>query len=241
MDHSIRKETCQICQEKKYASQVISVKNLSGGLFAAVKNNAPKWDPEGYICLNDLNQFRTKHIEEIMTLERGKLTSLENEVAHSIAEEETLSRNTDSSVDEEKTLGQRVADKVASFGGSWTFIILFGIFIVIWIIINSAILIFGKYDPYPFILLNLMLSCLAAMQAPVIMMSQNRQEVKDRLRAENDFKVNLKAEMEIRVLRDKVDHLMNEQLQNMMESQQILMEMIQEVLEQENKQTKDKA
>lgn len=231
MQHQIRKETCQICQEKKYASQVIPVSQLSGGLYEAIKANAPHWDPEGFICLNDLNHFRTKHIKEIMTIERGKLTKLENEVANSISDEELLSQNTNRRMDEKITLGQRVADKVASFGGSWTFIIAFGVFIAIWIIINSAILILWKYDPYPFILLNLILSCLAALQAPVIMMSQNRQEIKDRLRSENDFKVNLKAEMEIRVLRDKVDHLMNEQLQNLMESQQILMEMMEEVIE----------
>jgi len=235
MQHQLRKETCQICQEKKYASQVVPVSQLSGGLYETIKTNANQWDPEGYICLNDLNHFRTKHIKEIMTLERGKLTKLENDVAQSISDEELLSQNTNRRMDEKITVGQRVADKVASFGGSWTFIISFGVFIAIWIIINSAILIFGKYDPYPFILLNLMLSCLAALQAPVIMMSQNRQEIKDRLRSENDFKVNLKAEMEIRVLRDKVDHLMNEQLQNLMESQQILMEMMEEVIETKNK------
>jgi len=239
MKYTVHKEVCQICQEDKYASQVVKVSALTKGLYETIKQNSPSWDPEGYICLNDLNHFRTKHIEEIMTIERGKLTDLESEVARSISEEEVLNKNTESAMRETTTFGQRVADKVASFGGSWTFIILFGTFIVIWITINSAILIFGKYDPYPFILLNLILSCLAALQAPVIMMSQNRQEVKDRLRAENDFKVNLKAEMEIRVIRDKVDHLMNEQLQNLMESQQILMEMMEEVLDQKTKKSQD--
>lgn len=239
MKHVVHQEVCQICQENKYASQVVKVSSLTKGLHETIKQNSPKWDSEGYVCLNDLNHFRTKHIEEIMTIERGKLSHLENEVARSISEEELLNQNIETSMSEKATFGQRVADKVATFGGSWTFIILFGTFIAIWITINSAILIFGKYDPYPFILLNLMLSCLAALQAPVIMMSQNRQEIKDRLRAENDFKVNLKAEMEIRILRDKVDHLMNEQLQNLMESQQILMEMMEEVLNQKTKETEE--
>lgn len=105
------------------------------------------------------------------------------------------------------TFGEKLADQVASFGGSWKFIILFFTLLVVWIIINSIAFLMKPFDPYPFILLNLILSCLASIQAPIIMMSQNRQEVKDRLRAENDYKINLKAEYEIRALQEKVDQM----------------------------------
>lgn len=128
--------------------------------------------------------------------------------------------------------GQRLADKVASFGGSWRFIILFGIFIIIWMVINIVLLLNKGFDPYPFILLNLILSCLAALQAPVIMMSQNRQEEKDRERAKQDYMVNLKAELEIRVLHEKLDHLIMHQQQELLNIQQIQVEMMEDIMRQ---------
>ncbi len=112
---------------------------------------------------------------------------------------------------DKRTFGQRIADKVASFGGSWTFIISFMIFLVLWIFTNLYFLSNKGFDPYPFILLNLILSCIAALQAPIIMMSQNRQEEKDRERAKMDFQVNLKAEQEIRTLQKKLDHILDHQ------------------------------
>lgn len=116
-------------------------------------------------------------------------------------------RNVNVEEEERKTFGQRVADKVASFGGSWKFIISFGIVILVWIVFNAALLRAKAFDPYPYILLNLVLSCLAAIQAPVIMMSQNRQSAKDRLQADSDYEVNLRAELEIAALHKKVDQL----------------------------------
>ncbi|MCY1546219.1 hypothetical protein D9M68_822080 [compost metagenome] len=129
------------------------------------------------------------------------------------------------------TFGQRIADKVASFGGSWTFIIAFGCFILLWISTNVYFLTNKGFDPYPFILLNLILSCLAALQAPVIMMSQNRQEDKDRLRAKKDYMINLKAEIELRALHEKIDHLIIHQQQELLEIQRIQIEMMNDILE----------
>lgn len=106
-----------------------------------------------------------------------------------------------------RTFGQKVADKVAAFGGSWTFIISFFVFILLWIGVNVYFLTNTGFDPYPFILLNLILSCLASLQAPIIMMSQNRQEEKDRERAKKDYEINLKAENEIQLLQEKLDKL----------------------------------
>ena len=127
------------------------------------------------------------------------------------------------------SLSARLSDQIASFGGSWRFIILFGVVLVLWIILNAALLLNRGFDPYPFILLNLILSCLAAMQAPIIMMSQNRAELRDRLRSENDYKINLKAELEIRHLHEKIDHLLRRQYNRLFEIQQIQIELLEEI------------
>lgn len=129
-----------------------------------------------------------------------------------------------------RTFGQRVADKVADFGGSWTFIISFMVFLLLWIAFNVFWLNNKGFDPYPFILLNLILSCIAAMQAPIIMMSQNRQEAKDRERAEKDFIINLKAEQEIRVLQQKMDHILKHQHEELMAIQQQQLQLMEQLL-----------
>jgi uncharacterized membrane protein len=134
-----------------------------------------------------------------------------------VAERTVVSRDMSETTGAEKdSLGVWLADKVAEFGGSWTFIMMFVAFLVSWAILNTIILVTGALDPYPFIFLNLLLSMVAALQAPIIMMSQNRQSQKDRLTAQHDYEVNLKAELEIMALHEKVDHLRNEQLTQML-------------------------
>ena len=160
--------------------------------------------------------------------ERGELTDLDRQVADSLANHETLAENTEDTYADTRTLGERLADKIADFGGSWTFILIFLAVLGIWMAINAAEGEAKAFDPYPFILLNLVLSCVAALQAPVIMMSQKRQEEKDRLRAENDYRVNLKAELEIRHLHEKMDYMISKQWQRLTEIQQIQLEIMQE-------------
>ena len=126
-------------------------------------------------------------------------------------------------------IGQNIADSVAKFGGSWTFILIFIFILLFWIILNSIALMKKPFDPYPYILLNLVLSCLAALQAPVIMMSQNRQEEKDRIRAENDYQVNLKAEIEIKILHEKLNHLITDQWDRLVEIQEIQLELLEDL------------
>ena len=140
-----------------------------------------------------------------------------------------VSRNINKEFESSLTLGERLADGLAKFGGSWTFIGIFMAMMVIWMGINSFVLIEKPFDPFPFILLNLVLSCLAALQAPVIMMSQNRQEAKDRLRAEHDYEINLKAEIEIRKLHERMDHLLMHQWQHLMDIQQLQVHMMEEI------------
>jgi uncharacterized membrane protein len=144
-----------------------------------------------------------------------------------------ISRNTNKEYDSELTFGQRLADKIAAFGGSWPFIILFLTALVAWIVLNSVVLAHaGKpFDPYPYILLNLFLSMLASLQAPVIMMSQNRQGIKDRIDAEHDYEVNLKAEVEILALHEKLDTLRDEQWRELIAMQQQQIQILTKLLE----------
>jgi uncharacterized membrane protein len=163
-----------------------------------------------------------------------ELSDLHKDVIQSISQDDSSfvkKIDEEEEKDDIRTFGQIIADKVASFGGSWTFIISFLIFILIWISSNAFILINKGFDPYPFILLNLILSCLAALQAPVIMMSQNRQEEKDRERAKKDYMINLKSEVEIRLLDEKLDHLIIKQQQELIEIQKVQIEMMNDILD----------
>lgn len=172
--------------------------------------------------------FQHQYLEKILSTEDQHLQKLHQLVADAMQEEELIVDKLLHPPKETFTPGQFVADRVASFGGSWTFIISFGVIIVCWISMN-IVMASKAFDPYPFILLNLLLSCLAALQAPVIMMSQNRQEEKDRKRAENDYLVNLKAEIEVRNLHQKVNLLMEEQFNTLMELQRYQTELLEEL------------
>jgi uncharacterized membrane protein len=187
------------------------------------------WSPESFICRPDLMKYRTKYVHSLLESEKGELTTLEQEVLHSIQEHELLAKNVDAEFEQKWSLGQRLADRIATFGGSWVFLICFGAFLALWIGMNSIVLFWHPSDPYPFILLNLILSCLAAIQAPIIMMSQNRQEVKDRLRSQHDYQVNLKAELEIRHLHDKLDHLLSHQWDRLTQIQEIQLDLLSEI------------
>jgi len=161
-----------------------------------------------------MNQKDVDISEKLFRTKYEQLSKQEKHVAHHLAERTPIARNVTQDFSEQMTFGQRLADKVASFGGSWTFISLFAAVMVIWIFLNSYILIrysSEAFDPYPYILLNLFLSMLAAIQAPIILMSQNRQAYKDRLSAEHDYEVNLKAELEIMALHEKIDLLREQQ------------------------------
>ncbi len=182
------------------------------------------------MCLSCLNRLRAEYVEDVLKAEKGELSALEAEVVKSLKDQELLSENINIEFDRQLTLGKRIADKVAEFGGSWSFLTLFAGVLLVWILVNATALHRQPFDPYPFILLNLLLSCLAAIQAPIIMMSQNRQEAKDRLRAEHDYRVDLKAELEIRHLTWKVDQLLSHQWQRLLEIQQIQTELIEELV-----------
>ncbi|MDZ4758962.1 MAG: DUF1003 domain-containing protein [Bacteroidota bacterium] len=213
------------------ANERVSAKTLRKSLFSMIQNEHPDFNEKNYISLSELNDYRQKYIEYYLQGETGILTEMEETVLNNMRKHTTLSDKMDESDEGPAlTLGQRLADKIASFGGSWRFIIMFGVFIFIWICINIFIMVAKPFDPYPFILLNLILSCLAALQAPVIMMSQNRQEQKDRQRSKKDYMINLKSELEIRMLHEKIDHLIMHQQQELIEIQQMQIDMMNDIM-----------
>jgi uncharacterized membrane protein len=220
---------CQICGQQKKPSEIVPAEVIRESIVHVIQKEYPAWSPGMPICTADLNHFRARYVEELLEKERGEVSSLEEKVITSMRNQELLSKDINIEFDKKLTFGERLADRFADFAGSWTFIILFFSVLIAWIAINTFILVFRPFDPYPFILLNLVLSCLAAIQAPIIIMSQNRQEARDRLQAQHDYQVNLKAELEIQNLHEKLDHLLVNQGQRLLEIQKIQVELMEEL------------
>ena len=224
-------ETSYLSKQPIPLGEEVKGEDIRSSVFQLIQENHPGFNTSLFISIAELNQFRRLYLSTLIEKERGELAALDSDVMNAIKNNSILS---ESFQEEEKedaiTFGERVADKVASFGGSWTFIIFFFLFILGWMIINTWLLITQKFDPFPFILLNLILSCLAAIQAPIIMMSQNRQEEKDRERAKKDYMINLKSELEIRILHEKLDHLIMHQQQELFEIQKVQIEMMNDIL-----------
>jgi uncharacterized membrane protein len=211
-------------------SDKVSGNAVRKSILSILQKDNPQFTDDKYLSISELNQYREKYISDSLVKETGELSELENIVLNSFKGQSTLADKLESDEKQVLTPGQKVADKVAKFGGSWPFIISFGVFLFLWIAINTLWLSNKGFDPFPFILLNLILSCIAAIQAPVIMMSQNRQEEKDRDRAKNDYMINLKSELEIRMLHEKIDHLIMHQQQDLLEIQKVQIEMLDDIL-----------
>jgi len=211
-------------------SDKVSGKTIRHSVLSLIQKDHPDFSHSSFLSLEEFNSYRQKYVTEYMSKEIGELSDLEKTVLESMKNNQTITDKLDGDEEKPEKLGARVADKVASFGGSWRFIIIFGGFILIWIVANVILLVNRGFDPYPFILLNLILSCIASIQAPVIMMSQNRQEEKDRDRARKDYMINLKAELEIRNMREEIDHFIMGQQQELIELQEVQIEMMNDIL-----------
>lgn len=194
----------------------------------------PGFDLEELVCQPCINRYRAEYVRSLLEQDHGELSTLDEQVLEAMRDQELIAANLNEEFGEDLTHGQRVADLMARFGGSWTFIGVFTVIILAWIGINIGAILSRPFDPFPFILLNLVLSTLAALQAPVIMMSQNRHAAKDRLQAEHDYRVNLKAELEIRLLHTKLDQLLTHQWQRLIEIQQLQMDLMEEIREDRN-------
>jgi uncharacterized membrane protein len=222
---------CHITGKTLPMQQLVQGSAVRKSIFELIKSDHPDFEEKHFISLSVLNRYRKLYLENLLKRELGEISDLEDEVLQSISKHELLSTNIEDELVEGLTFGQRVSDKIATFGGSWKFILIFFSLLFIWMAINVYVLSRRPFDPYPFILLNLVLSCLAAIQAPIIMMSQNRKEAKDRQRSEYDYKVNLKAELEIRLLHEKIDHLIIQQNQRLLEIQQIQVDLLEDIMQ----------
>ncbi len=220
--------TCAILHREFSPEELVPLSAVRPKVAALIRKSHSNLDDESLISTTALAPFRAEYVRGVLEEDIGQLSTLEDDVVKSLREHEVMAENVDAQFERALTPGERWADHIADFGGSWRFIISFGVFLGIWILINAII---GSRapDPYPFILLNLVLSCLAALQAPVIMMSQNRQEAKDRARSEHDYKVNLKAELEIRHLHEKMDFLLKQQSQRLFALQELQIELMEEL------------
>ena len=224
-----RKQPCAITGKEYARRDLVALDALRPSLADRIRQDHPELGYDALISKAELATYRTKYVEELLKAEHGDLTELDRQVAESLATHETLAENIEAEFEVERTFGERLSDHLASFGGSWTFIIIFGGIIFVWILYNQAVSDPSRFDPFPYLLLNLILSCLAALQAPVIMMSQKRQEVKDRMRSQSDYRIDLKAELEIRHLHEKMDHLISRQWQRLTEIQQMQLETMHEM------------
>lgn len=210
-------------------NEKISAKNIRQSLLHFINKTHPNFSKSCFLSIEEMNDYREKYISEFLNKKLGNLTEVEKQVIQSVSKNTMISKEVEED-EKEITFGQKLADKVAEFGGSWGFIIFFMSFLIVWILLNVFWLSNHGFDPYPFILLNLILSCIAAIQAPVIMMSQNRQEEKDRERAKKDYKINLKSELEIRELHEKIDHLIIHYQQDLLEIQKTQIDLLENIL-----------
>lgn len=229
MENNNENAVCSICGRPTNSEALFPAELIRPSIARLIKKDHPEWDYKGSICLDDLNHYRSIYLSRLLKVEKGETKSLEKDVKKSLEEYDIISENINNTYDEGLSFGDRLADKIASFGGSWKFIILFTLILFIWIGINSWLLLKKPFDPYPYILLNLILSCLAAIQAPIIMMSQNRHAAKDKLKSDNEYKINLKAELEIRHINEKIDFLLMKQWQRLLEIQQFQTELMEEL------------
>jgi uncharacterized membrane protein len=221
---------CRICGVKEKKEDLVPAERIPASIVDCIIRECPEWSPEGFICQTDLDRFMIQYARDVVDQERAGYASLEGTINGDIRVEDHLPKNDNVEYEKAMTLGERVSDSLAGFAGSWTFILVFAGLLVLWIVLNSYILLARPFDPYPYILLNLVLSIIAAVQAPVIIMSQNRQEVRDRLHAERDFQVSIHTDAEIHRLHKKIDYLMTDQGQKILEIQNIQLELIEELI-----------
>lgn len=232
---------CHISKKLVPASEATLASSIRPSVVELIQRKFPDFTEDKYIGEDVLSRFKSEHIRGMLISERGKISDMEKTVADTVAKHDFMSKDFTKEEDETFTFGEKIADYISDFGGSWKFIISFVVVMVSWICINVFWYSSKAFDPYPFILLNLVLSCVAALQAPVIMMSQHRAEKKDRARAINNYMVGLKTEIEIRHLHEKTDRLLEIHIQNeneMHELQMDTLEMIMKKVDSIDKRTK---
>ena len=222
-DHERR---CQLCGRVGQRGELLRSEGVRPQVASHIARTHPAWNGTSFICRACLATENGTYVVAELERERGELSAIERELARRSGESVLIAEHLDEEFQRSVTFGQRAADATARVGGSWVFVIGFGVVLATWIGVNSLVLAGRAFDPYPYILLNLVLSCLAALQAPIIMMAQNRQAARDRAQADQDFRINLKAEIAIKNLHEKLDHLLHTQWERLLELQQIQIDML---------------
>lgn len=223
-------ESCCVCHRIFPHGETVAVHSVAADVRAQLEASAGKIGEDDRVCRSDLFTARTRALLGRLERERGELTQMERDLADKATKHTSVAADIDADFNRDASLGQRAADTVARFGGSWVFVIGMVGVIGSWMLINQHN---GQraFDPYPFILLNLVLSCIAALQAPVLLMSANRQAELDRRKANQDFLVNLKAEIEVASLHDKLDHLLHVQWEQLLELQDLQIDMLESLVD----------
>jgi uncharacterized membrane protein len=222
--------TCALCGQSK--KHLLHARGIRPAVSSYLEQRyGDRWSRDARVCPDCLNKERLEHLLARLAEDRGELSAIESDVAKKAVDHMAVAEHIEEEFRRSATFGQRLADDVARIGGSWPFVVGFLLVLLAWIGLNTWMLRGQAFDPYPYILLNLALSCLAALQAPIIMMSQNRSAAHDRRRAEQDFRVNLKAELEVASLHDKVDHLLHAQWEHLVEMQAVQIELLTQIAE----------
>ncbi|MBL8857192.1 MAG: DUF1003 domain-containing protein [Planctomycetes bacterium] len=227
---SHQRAACALCRKEFDRRALIPASGVRPAQFDAIAGRNPEWTHESWICHACLTRERIVFQMSRLAAERGELSEVEADISRKATQHLTMAEDIEKQFWSDATFGQRVADRVAAVGGSWPFVTGFFVFLAAWIGMNGY-LATRTFDPYPYILLNLILSCLAAVQAPIIMMSQKRLSARDRMQADHDFRINLKAELEVASLHEKVDHLLHSQWQHMVELQELQIDLLTELAE----------
>lgn len=220
---------CAVCGTASSPDALTELGALRSSIVDRLQARAPLLTPASLVCSSCRYVARAEEVMARLEAERGELSALEREAALRASEHTTIAANIEEDFASTATVGDRAADRVATFGGSWTFVLGLSSVLVLWITAN-VILAARAFDPFPYILLNLALSCIAAFQAPLILMSQNRQSARDRMKADQDFLVNLKAEIEVAGVHEKLDHLLHVRWQDLLELQEIQLEMLRDLV-----------
>lgn len=202
-----KNEVCIVCNNRFTVTEGLFLRDLNDTLKDKIQNTIPDSRDSSFVCLKDIQRIRLQNMQDIIDKDLKKDREMNARLQKELSKDTYVNKNLNDTVHGRLTEGEKLADAVAKFGGSWGFIIIFIIILVTWMGLNVFHVFGMHFDPYPFILLNLFLSCVAAIQAPIIMMSQNRQAQRDRFDAENDYRTNNKSEMEIRILHEKIDQL----------------------------------
>ena len=218
--------TCIMCGKSYTALEGFFIKSLGRDLVEAIKERNPQVRPSSFICLNDLQRIRLHKMEQTINSDLDSNRKINDKLEKELNSNTYVIKNTN---EMKVTVGDKLADLIAKYGGSWWFIIGFCIFLFCWMTANTLHIFGIHFDEYPFILLNLFLSCLAAFQSPIIMMSQNRQAERDRYDAENDYRTNMKSEMEIRNLHEKINQLNEVQWPHLLDIQKTEIEVLNEI------------